>query len=104
MNDAGIFTVSELLCREEPINGIGPIIVSQIKSQAQTSLVINTPDDLIIDHKNSPNPYLSLYGTQWKIFIAKVKHLSSYVCVTEMVFRIVDLSKELMIGTKHEKY
>ena len=95
--------MSELLCREDPITGIGRIVMSQIKMQAQTALVSNKPVDLVIDHKNSPNPYLSLYGNQWKLVIAKVKHLSSYVCVTDMVSHIIDASQEVMSGTKHEK-
>ena len=59
--------------------------------------------EAVIDHCLSDSPYESLYGEDWKKYIAKSDACKVHVCVTEMVEHIIQASAKLMKGTKHEE-
>jgi hypothetical protein len=75
--------------------------ISHIRALSLLSLG-NIPTNAVMDHRKSDNPYLSLYGDDWKIHIEKCTSLKSHVCVTTLIQHIVDASMECMRGTKYE--
>ena len=56
-----------------------------------------------IDHRESENPYKSLYGEDWKVQIAGCTALSQYRPVSDLVDFMAAESKRLMQGTVHER-
>ena len=98
----GIQTIDDLLGNFDEINGISEKLMQSLMTQRVTAHVRKAPDNLFVDHKLQDNPYLSRYGSEWEIEIAKVSMMSSYVCVTEMVMHIYEKSADIMKDTKYK--
>ena len=57
---------------------------------------------LATDHRQSANPYLSKYGSNWLDHLKQSPSMSSYVCITDYVEFIINESSKVMKGSKHE--
>ena len=61
------------------------------------------PRPLPIDHRKAANPYESKYGADWKKFIVKSPTFSNSVLITDYITHIMQESKRVMEGTKHQE-
>ena len=56
-----------------------------------------------MDHRTATNPYLSKYGDdQWRNECETSVFMKKYMCVTELVTKIHDRTKDAFLGTTHE--
>ncbi|RHY15993.1 hypothetical protein DYB32_010693, partial [Aphanomyces invadans] len=54
---------------------------------------------LLVDHKKAPNPYESLYGTEWERAVMRSAALKTSICVTTLIEHIVHASAAVMADT-----
>jgi hypothetical protein len=68
-------------------------ILQKFRNLAKTSQDVNQPADLIQDHRQADNPYLSLYGEEeWEAKMKKSVTMSGYVSIADMIeFMVVEL-------------
>ncbi|KAF0703228.1 hypothetical protein AaE_015483, partial [Aphanomyces astaci] len=57
--------------------------------------------DVSIDHKLAVNPYLSLYGSEWKSHIQRSNLMQGSICITDLVEHIIQESAMVMANSKH---
>ena len=57
-----------------------------------------------IDYRRTPNPYLAKYGSEdWEKKCKESVFMKKYMCVTELVERIHDETRDAFVGTNHEE-
>jgi hypothetical protein len=68
-------------------------ILQKFCNFAKTSKDTNKPADLIHDHRQTDNPYLSLCGEEeWEERIKKSVTVSAYISIADMIeFMVVEL-------------
>ena len=75
-------------------------LIRNLHSQACSAEHGDPPGE--VNHLLEDNPYLSRYGDNWRDKIAKVKSMSKFVCVTELITHIFAETGKAFKGTKHE--
>jgi hypothetical protein len=101
-------TIKKLMTKN--VRTIGDMIEHRGQYECSVLTKLNKVLDLLtikekhinrIDHRQSDNPYASLYGTNWKLEIKKATMVQKYVTISEMVKHIYYESRRLMQGTKY---
>lgn len=108
-NSSGITTVHMISCLSDKeiktissnTPGITAAKLTRIRDFAKTAKS-GAWNGRIINHKESENPYQSLYGSVWEFHLSKCAQMKKYVCVTELVKHIILESSLVMQGTIHE--
>jgi predicted flap endonuclease-1-like 5' DNA nuclease len=108
----GIFTVRTLAdLSDDSINHLtarpdfklSKKVLEKFRDSAKNSKGGNQPDDLILDHRQAENPYLSLYGEdEWEDKIKGSVTLAAYISIADMIEFMVGESQRVMEGTHHE--
>jgi hypothetical protein len=107
----GIFTVRVLSAlsidaikslTDKPEVKITRNVLQKFCDYSKQSQGINQPDDLVLDHRQAKNPYLSLYGEEWEQTIKWSVTLAAYISIADMIEFMVGESQRVMKGTHHE--
>jgi hypothetical protein len=77
-------------------------VLQKFCEYSKKSQGVNQPDDLIVDHRQAENPYLSLYGEEWEQKLKRSASLAAYISITDMIEFMVGESQRVMKGTHHE--
>jgi hypothetical protein len=112
LKEEGIFTVGTLgalsdnaidaLCAN-PATKLSTNLLKKFRDLSKTSRNANKPADLILDHRQADNPYLSLYGEEeWEKRIKRSVTLAAYISIADMIEFMVSESQRVMKGTYHE--
>jgi predicted flap endonuclease-1-like 5' DNA nuclease len=92
-----------VLAAKQEGSKLTPNILQKFRDLAKMSQNVNQPADLIQDHRQADNPYLSLYGEgEWEGKIKKSVTMSGYVSIADMIEFMVVESQRVMRGTYHE--
>jgi hypothetical protein len=79
-------------------------VLQKFRNYSETSKDANKPADLIFDHRQADNPYMSLYGEEeWEKRIKKSVTFLAYISITDMIEFMVVESQRVMKGTYHMK-
>lgn len=76
--------------------------IEKYQSMAESTFPYNKPALLSVDFKKAENPYKARNPNDWEMEIKKVSHMSSYVCITNLIRFMFAESKRLMNRTKFE--
>lgn len=96
---------------EKGINTVGDLLASSavnISAAVRSSILKATPgayQDKTIDHRNNPNqpnPYLSLYGDNWKEKCDATAFMKKCECITQVWKDVMSATIEGFRGTTHE--
>ena len=98
----GITTLKDLLNFKGTIKGMSQQSIEKYQSMVESTFPYNKPASLSVDFKKADNPYKVRNPNDWEMEIKKVSHMSSYVCITDLISFMFAESKRLMNGTKFE--
>ena len=101
----GIEFVSHLQAIDDPDNfvlpeGLTKSTFKNIWKHAQDASRDQKPKP--VDHRNTPNPYESKFGTSWKKEIKKSPTFSNSIIITDYIEHIMAESEAVMRGTKYQ--
>ncbi|KAG9416880.1 hypothetical protein AC1031_001272 [Aphanomyces cochlioides] len=106
---AQIHTISDLARVEgdnlSKVSDASGISVSRLQQLIKLSKSANPGSFVskLVDHRRANNPYLSLYGTNWRKYIERSTNLKAHVCITSLIEHIMAESAACMRGTKFEE-
>ena len=75
--------------------------VKMLQEKVQYANEGSIPENLIKDHQQADNPYLSCYGTYWGDENIKAAKVHPYTCITNVIEHMIKECEMVFQGTKH---
>ena len=77
-------------------------LAAAINDASTTALPGARPQAVVVDHRKADNPYLSLYGENWKEEVRNTTTMKKSMCINTLVQKIHASCEKVFEGTTHE--